>query len=212
MTNIEASLAHEMDATRDGWRVTNVEPTMRVVPRDLTPFPEPGNRLTGVERAGDAPRRRHTVPQREHILFVCWCAAAFVLSLVLTLAVVHRAVSRAPHLLPGHYVELWAAIAGLSLVLLAFLGGVIVFGRETPWSVVALWPLLGGALVAVGYLFGVSGQMDAGSALCTAPANGSCDTAWGIGALVVGVVAAAVLGVVFTGTFALRRLVIRICR
>jgi hypothetical protein len=158
------------------------------------------------------PARRHTVPQREHILFVCWCAAAFVLSLVLTLAVVHRAVSRAPHPLPGHYIELWAAIVGLSLMLLAFLGGVIVFGRETPWTVVALWPLLGGPLVAVGYLLGVSGQMQAGSALCDAPANGSCDTAWGFGAIVVGIFAAVLLGVVFTGTFALRRLVIRIRR
>jgi hypothetical protein len=75
---------------------------------------------------------------------------------------------------------------------------------------VALWPLLGGPVVAVGYFFGVSGQMKAGSALCDAPANGSCDTAWGFGAVAVAILAAAVLGVVFTGAFALRRLVLRI--
>jgi len=178
----------------------------------LTPFPKPGTRLAGVERVGDAPLRRHTVPQRDHILFVCWCAAAFVLSLVLTLAIVNRAVSRAPHPLSSHYIEVWAVIAGASLVLLAFLGGLRVFQRETPWSVVALWPLLGGPVVAVGYLFGVSGQMKAGSALCDASAGGSCDTAWGFGAVVVGIFAAVLLGVVFTGTFALRRLVLRIRR
>jgi hypothetical protein len=158
------------------------------------------------------PPRGQTISQREHILFACWCAAAFVLSLALTLAIVHRAVSSTPHLLTSHYVEVWAAISGGSLALLAVLGGLIVFGRKTPWSVVALWPLLGGPLVAAGYLFGVSGQMDAGSALCEAPANGSCDTAWGIGAVAVAIFAAAVLGAVFTGTFALRRLVIRIRR
>lgn len=145
-------------------------------------------------------------PPRDSILFACWCAAVFGLSLTCTLVIVHRAASSPTHHLPGHYLATWAATAAGSFLVVALLGGLVVFRRQTPWGVVLLWPLFGGPVVALGFFVGLSGQMEAGSALCKAPAGSSCDTSWGFGALAVGVVAAAALWAVFTTGFVLKKL------
>jgi hypothetical protein len=61
-------------------------------------------------------------------------------------------------------------------------------------------------------MVGLSGQMDAGSKLCDAPANGSCDNAWGLGAILLSVAAALVLGGTFVFTATLSRLLPRLRR
>jgi hypothetical protein len=53
--------------------------------------------------------------------------------------------------------------------------------------------------------------MDAGSRLCDAPKDGSCDTAWGLGAAVISVAGVA-LGGTFIAAFALKRLVLHLRR
>jgi hypothetical protein len=112
--------------------------------------------------------------------------------------------------LPGHYLVEWGAAAAGSFVLVAVLGGLVVFAKQTPLNVALLWPLLSGPAVATGYLFGLSGQMESGSTLCSASANGSCDTAWSFGAIVLAVAAAVILGGVFAAASATKRLVTRL--
>jgi hypothetical protein len=183
------------------------------VPSDLTPFPKPGARFVDVVGADEAPHpkaviRREPIPYRDRLLFVVWCVGLFAVSLTATLAIVHRAVARAPHSVATHYIVVWAATAGGLLVLLAILGGLLVFRPATRWKVVVCWPLLGGAVVASGYWFGIAGQMNSGSTLC--PANNSCDISWGLGAAALAVASAIALAGLFAATFALRRLLGRV--
>ena len=180
------------------------------VPGDLTPFPPPGQDLIReVKRPGQVARGVR-VPRRARILFGGWCAALFGLSLAFTLAIVHRAVSNGAQRLPGHYLVGWGVAAGASFLFVAALGGLVVFPSRTPWHVALLWPLLSGPAVATGYFFGLTGQMESGSTLCDASANGSCDTAWGLGAVVVAIASAIVLGTLFAAAFTTKRLATRI--
>jgi hypothetical protein len=146
-------------------------------------------------------------PQRPDLARLgCWYGVSFIVSLVATLAIVRAALAHPSEHLSRHYLVVWATCSGGSLLLASLLGGLFALRRETPIRMAVPWSLLVGPAVAVGYLFGVSGQMDAGSALCDAPAAGSCDTEWGFGAVAIAVVAGLVLGAVFSAAFALRRL------
>jgi hypothetical protein len=178
------------------------------MPCDLTPFPKPDRRVGETTEANRSANVQ--VPQRRDLVrFGCWCGLLFALSLAATLSIVHEAVSHPSVQLSHHYLVVWAAGTAGSLLAASLLGGLLVFRRETPWSVAGLWPLLAGPAVAVGYFFGVSGQMDAGSALCDARVGGSCDAAWGFGAIVIAVVAGAALGTLFSVAFALKRFIRR---
>jgi hypothetical protein len=180
------------------------------VPGDLTPFPRPRQDLIReTKRPGQVASRVH-VPRRVRILFGGWCAALFGLSLAFTLAIVHRAVSNGAPRLPGHYLVGWGVAAGASFLIVAVLGGLVVFPSRTPWHVALLWPLVSGPAVATGYFFGLTGQMESGSTLCDASASGSCDTAWGLGAVVVAIASAIVLGTLFAAAFTTKRLATRI--
>jgi hypothetical protein len=180
------------------------------VPRDLTPFPPPGQHLIGEANQAGQVANGTGVPRRDRILFGGWCAAVFGLSLAFTLAIVHRAVSNPTHHLPSHYLVGWGVVAGASFVIVAVLGGLVVFPKQTPWHVALLWPLLSGPAVATGYFFGLTGQMESGSTLCDASANGSCDTAWGLGAVVIAIASAIILGTLFAAAFTTKRLATRI--
>ena len=150
------------------------------------------------------------MPQVEVIAFFAWLAATFALSLAATLVIVHRALALPPKgELSTHLLLRWGVISGGSLLLLAVLAGVLVFRPTTPWNVVLTWPWLIGLTVGAGYFFGLAGHMDGGSKLCDAPQNGSCDNAWGLGAVLLSFVAAVVLGGVFVSVVALRRLLPR---
>ena len=180
------------------------------MPRDLTPFPAPGRHLIGAASQAGQVGNGIRVPRRDRILFGVWGTAVFGLSLAFTLAIVHRAVSNPTQRLPNHYLVGWGAVAGASFVVVAVLGGLIVFPSQTPWHVALLWPLISGPAVATGYFFGLTGQMEAGSTLCGASANGSCDTAWGLGAVVIAIASAIILGTLFAAAFTTKRVVTRI--
>jgi hypothetical protein len=66
---------------------------------------------------------------------------------------------------------------------------------------------LAGLAVGIGYFLGLARYMDGGSALCDAPPDGSCSTAWGVGADLLSVAAAVVLGGTFVTTATASRLV-----
>ncbi len=136
-----------------------------------------------------------------------WCATVFALSLTATLIIVHHAVAlpRSARL-ETHFLAVWAITWGGSLLLLSILAGLLVFRRTTAWDVVLTWPWLVCGAVGLGYMFGLSGQMDAGSKLCDAPAGGSCDTAWGLGGILLSLVAGLVLGGTFVASLSVRRL------
>lgn len=175
----------------------------------MTPFPAPGQHLIGRADSAGQVVKTIRVPRRDRILFGGWCAAVFGLSLAFTLAIVHRAVSNPTQRLPSHYLVGWGLAAGASFVIIAVLGGLVVFPSQTPWHVAFLWPLLSGPAVATGYFFGVMDQMESGSTLCNASATGSCDTAWGLGAVVIAIVAAIILGTFFAAGFTTKRLATR---
>jgi hypothetical protein len=131
----------------------------------------------------------------------------FALTLTATLIIVHRALAlpRSGRL-SDHFLATWAATWGGSLLLLSIVAGLVVFQRSTPWEVVLTWPWLVGIAVGAGWMGGLTGQVDAGSRLCDAPANGSCDTAWGLGAAFISLAAGLVLGGSFIAAASLRRL------
>src|SRR5207245_1525329 len=113
------------------WRLAKLRTYDVNVPRDLTPFPKPGARLIDVGSGNERLLSRSPVPRRDRLLFGCWCAAVFAVSLTATIAIVHRATSRAPDPPSRHYLAVWAACTGGSLLMTAVLGGLVVFGRKT---------------------------------------------------------------------------------
>jgi hypothetical protein len=150
------------------------------------------------------------VSRPEIIGFALWVGTEFALALAGTLVIVHRAVGLPPGAhLSNHFFAAWAITWVGPMLLLSLLAGGLVFRRNTPWEVVLTWPWLIGLAVAVAYFFGLSGQMDPPSRLCTAAHGGSCDTSWGIGAMVLAVAAGAVLGGAFVSAASLKRLALR---
>jgi len=109
-----------------------------------------------------------------------------------------------PQRIPTRGLTEWAVASWGSMLLLAAVAGVVVFRRSTRLSIVLGWPWMVGAFIALGYFLGLTGQMDGNTTLCRQP-NGSCDQAWGFGAVILGFVAALVYG----GTFAISALVWR---
>jgi len=186
-----------------------------MVPDDLMPFPAPGRALRA---SAPSPRERPTrripdVSEPEIFAYIAWLVATFAVSLAATLVVVHRAISLHPRAeLTIHFLIVWGATWGGSVLLLSILAGALVFRRATPWEVVLTWPWLAGLTVGVGYFAGLTGHMDGGSKLCDAPANGSCDTAWGLGAVVLSIAASLALGGTFIVTATLKRLLPRLRR
>ncbi len=156
---------------------------------------------------------RQRLSKPEFVALAVWGIAIFALSLAATLVIVHRAVALAPsgHL-TNHFLVVWAVTWGGSMLLVSILAGMFVFRRATPWQVVLTWPWLVGGAVGLAWMVGLSGQMDAGSKLCDAQANGSCDNAWGLGAILLSVAAALVLGGTFVFTATLRRMLPRLRR
>ena len=150
---------------------------------------------------------RRGLARSEFLAFGFWVATVFALSLASTLVIVHKAIAlpRSAQL-DDHFLLVWAAASGGSLLIVSFLAGIVVFRRATPWRTVLTWPWLAGGAVGAAWWLGLSGQMDAGSRLCDAPANSSCDNAWGLGTVVLTAVAAIVLGATFMTGATLRRL------
>jgi len=182
-------------------------------PENLTPFPLPGQAFRATTRsARERPTRRVPgVSEREVIAYVAWLAVTFAVSLVATLVIVHHAIALPPKAeLASHFLVVWASTWGGSLLLLSILAGALVFRRTTAWEVVLTWPWLVGLTVGIAYFAGLTGQMDAGSKLCNASANGSCDTAWGLGAIALSLAAALALGGTFITAATLRRLLPRL--
>jgi hypothetical protein len=143
--------------------------------------------------------------RREFAAFSAWIVLTFALALAATLVAVHRAVSLASgEQLSSRYLMTWGLEWGGAMILAAILGGLFVFRRSTSWQTVLTWPWLVGLVVGLAYDIGLSGQMDAGSTLCNSPND--CDTAWGLGAWLLGFVAAVVLGGVFVASATLTRL------
>jgi hypothetical protein len=143
----------------------------------------------------------------EFAAFGIWIAVTFALAVGATLTIVHHAIALpAGAQFSERFLITWTLEWGGSMVVTAFVGGVVVFRRSTAWQPVLTWPWLVGVAVGLGYMIGLSGQMDSGSKLCDAPAGGSCDDAWGLGAWVVGVLAAVVLGGTFVATASLTRI------
>lgn len=183
------------------------------MPDDLTPFPLPGQtfRATTPSAAERPTRRVPGVSEAEFIAYIAWLTATFAVSLAATLVIVHHATALHPKTeLTTHFLAVWASTWGGSLLLLSILAGTFVFRRTTPWEVVLTWPWLVGLTVGIAYFAGLTGQMDAGSKLCDAPANGSCDTAWGLGAIALSLAAALTLGGTFITAATLRRLLPRL--
>lgn len=183
------------------------------MPDDLTPFPLPGQAFRATTpSARERPTRNIPgVSEPEIIAYIAWLAATFAVSLAATLVIVHHATALHPKTqLTTHFLVVWAATWGGSLLLLSILAGLLAFRRTTPWEVILTWPWLVGLAVGIAYFGGLTGQMDAGSKLCDAPANGSCDTAWGLGAIALSLTAALALGGTFITAATLRRLLPRL--
>ena len=145
----------------------------------------------------------------ELIAFILWAVAEFALTLTATLAIVHRAVAlpRGSQL-PTHFLIGWGVTWGGSMLGLSLVGGLLVFRRTAPWDVVLTWPWLVGVAVFLAFMLGLSGQMDQGSRLC-GNQTGGCDLSWGFGGVIVGGVAAIVLGGAFVVAASLKRLLLR---
>jgi len=140
--------------------------------------------------------------------FAAWCGAVFALSLIASIVIEHRVVElhRSSHL-SNHFLAAWAATWGGSILLLTVLAGVLLFRQATAWQVILTWPWLVGPVVGLAWFLAFTGQMDGGSKLCEAPANGSCDTAWGLGAIFLSIGAALVLGGTFVAAATMTRVV-----
>lgn len=146
----------------------------------------------------------------EFASFALWMLVNFALALGATLVIVHRAVSLpVGGQLTEHFIVAWALEWGGAMLGASILGGLFVFRRSTSWQTLLTWPWLVGVMIGLAYMFGLSGQMDSGSRLCDAPAGSSCDNAWGLGAWLVGGLAAAVLGGTFVASAALARVLAR---
>ncbi len=150
------------------------------------------------------------LPHPEVVAFGLWIVTIFAFSFASTLVIVHRgAALQRPAQLSTHFLVLWAAASVGSMLLVSVIAGAVVFGRTTPWDIVLTWPWLVGLAVGLAWFLGLTGQMDGSSKLCDAPANGSCDTAWGLGAVLLAAVAAVVFGGAFISTASLKRLLLR---
>jgi len=148
--------------------------------------------------------------RREFATFAVWMVVNFTLTLGATLAIVHRAVSLpSGERLSSRFLVAWALAWGGPMILAAVIGGLLVFRRSTSWQTLLTWPWLVGVAFGLAYVIGVSGQMDAGSRLCDAPSGSSCDNAWGLGAWLLGFVAAVVLGGTFVASASLARVLPR---
>jgi hypothetical protein len=140
------------------------------------------------------------------VRYGAWLAATFGVSLAATLVIVHRALALRPKQdLSEHYLAVWGIAAGGSLAFLAVIAGMCVFRRNAPWDIVLTWPWLAGLAVGLGYFFGLSDQTEGTSKLCDAPANSSCDNAWGLGAALFSLIGATVLGSLFIAALCVRR-------
>ena len=146
------------------------------------------------------------VADSDVIRYIMWAGALVAITVASTAEVVRQAEARAPLDLSNHYLARWAIVSAGSLLLVSLLGGLLVFRRETKWEVAATWPLLGGIVVGAGSFITLSvmGQTDPGTVSCTGPQP--CDTAFGLGAGVLSLVAAIPIGAVFIGTYSLKRL------
>ncbi len=146
------------------------------------------------------------VSRREFAAFALWVLVAFALTLGATLSIVHRAVALpAGEQLSNRFLVAWALEWGAPMVVASVLGGLFVFRRSTPWKTLLTWPWLVGVVVGLGYVVGLSGQMDSGSKLCDAPPKSSCDDAWGLGAWLLGFGGAVLLGGIFIVSATLAR-------
>jgi hypothetical protein len=132
------------------------------------------------------------------------------LSFAATLTIVHRSV-RLPlgRTLSEHFLAGWAVTWGGSMLVLSVVAGVLVFRRATPWDVVLTWPWLVGPIVGFSSFIASTPHMESGSRLCDAPAGGSCDTSWGLGAMLLALAAAVTLGGTFVAVASLKRALLR---
>ena len=147
----------------------------------------------------------------EIISFAVWFVAEFALSFAATLDIVHRG-TRLPagRTLSDHFLASWAVTWGGSMLLFAIVAGGVVFRRATPWGVVLTWPWLVGPVVGFASFIALTPHMDSGSRMCDAPAGGSCDTSWGLGAMLLSLVAAATLGTSFIAVASLKKALLRL--
>lgn len=112
----------------------------------------------------------------EIIAFIVRLAATFAVSLAATLVIVHRAVAPPPKAeLTVHFLVVWGATWG---------------ARSAQPRQQVPQRRRGDEGAAERYFAGLTGQMDGGSKLCDASANGSCDNAWGLGAILLSLAAA----------------------
>src|SRR3954453_16847842 len=99
------------------------------------------------------PRWISDVPNSDVLRFGIWIALMAVLSVASTVAVIGEAEARAPRDLTDEYFVRGAiGIAG-SLLVLALLGGLVVFGRRTNFEIAAAWPPVAGIVVSGGFFF-----------------------------------------------------------
>jgi hypothetical protein len=136
-----------------------------------------------------------------------WCLLSGVVSFGATRALVDVAVALPPgDEINSDYLARWAIVTGGSLLALALIAGLVVFDRTAPWEVLLTWPWLVGFAIALGAYIALGDQMNGGSQLCEQPAGTSCDTAWGFGAMILGVGTGIVFGSVCLAAAAVRRL------
>ena len=100
----------------------------------------------------------------------------------------------------------WVIITAAALVVVALIGGLLVFTASTRWEIVLTWPFVAGPVVGVvAYLtFAVMGQFNPGSASCEV-GDESCNIALGLGAGLLSAVMAIAVGICFLLTYLLRR-------
>jgi hypothetical protein len=150
------------------------------------------------------------VPNLDVIRFGIWIAAVAAITVASTAALIGEAEDRLTHNVSSEYLTRWAIISGGSLFFLALVGGLVVFGRRTRLEVAVAWPPLAGIVVGATYYITLvaMGQTEPGSAGCAGPQP--CDTALGLGAGLVTVVAAIAMGAVFVVAYGAKRLAARL--
>jgi hypothetical protein len=177
------------------------------------PFPRPGEFLDGrprprIEQPPQAPAEAERgLSRRESTLLALWLTTNLVVSWKAVSIVIDRAVKLPPGAeLSTHYVEVTGATVVAVLLVAAVVAGAVTFRRDAPWHLVLLWPWTVGLAIGIGADVGASPQMDGGSRLCDLPRGYSCDTSWGMGAMLLGIAAAIVLGGAFVLVASARRL------
>lgn len=88
----------------------------------------------------------------------------------------------------------WVVISAVALLVVALVGGLLVFTTSTRWEIVFTWPFLAGPVVGFVALvtFGVMGQFTPGSASCKA-GDENCNISLGVGAALLSTVLAVAL-------------------